>query len=286
MHIALAVCKARTLFTTVASVNDFHSEYRMATQERAESEASRQLPEYYQNLNPWTIADAIRDFDDPGNFDELNRLVSNPHSRNFIVDFNDDKAWCGFDLDADSYSALLKAKRPPELNTRWINIWRPHDQKDILVALAKQYDFTPRLLALMCSPPLKYSRSNNSSGSSRTSFFRRSRHSHSHPNSTSPTSSDEGRQGVTDKPSPDSSIHATSSQDTEDQFSMSNTSDPSQYRSAEDLNPYVFASQIWHFQTVDWGRRCISSPKSNRLLHTANFFHRSFPWLQYAAQYT
>lgn len=232
----------------------------MATQERAESAAPRQVPDYYQNLDPWSIGDTIRDFDDPGNFDELNRLVSNPHSRNFIVDFSDDEAWCGFDLDGSSYSALLKAKRPPELNTRWINIWRPHDQKEIMLALAKQYDFTPRLLALMLSPPLRYSRSNNSSGSSRTSFFHRSRHSHPNPNSASPTSSNEGGQGPAgEKTSPDSSILAASSQDAEDQIGMINTADAFQYCAVEELNPYMFANQIWHFQTVDWGRRCVNS---------------------------
>lgn len=231
----------------------------MATQEHAESEAPRQLPEYYQNLDPWTIADTIRDFDDPGNFDELNRLVSNPHSRNFIVDFNDDEAWCGFDLDANSYSALLKAKRPPELNTRWINIWRPHDQKDILVALAKQYDFTPRLLGLMCSPPLRFSASNNSSGSSKTSFFRRPRHSHSNLNSKSSTSSNETQNGpAAEKTSSDSSIHAISSHGIEEQIGMKTMSDPLPHQSVEDLNPYMFANQIWHFQTIDSGRRCIN----------------------------
>lgn len=231
----------------------------MAMEERAESEEARQLPEYYQNLTPSSIGDTIRDFDHPGNYDELNRLVTSPHSRNFIVDFSDDEAWCGFDLDAQSYSALLRSKRPAELNTRWINIWRPHLQKDLMLALAQHYDFTPRLLGLMLSPPLplRYARSNNSSSSSRTSFFRRSRHPHSNPNSASPSSSNEDRQGPdAEKPSPDSSMHA-SSQDTENQIGMVPIADPFQYHSVEELNPYMFANNIWHFQTVDWGRRCM-----------------------------
>jgi hypothetical protein len=228
----------------------------MATQERAESEVSRQVPEYYLSLDPYSIGDTMRDLDDPGNIAELDRLLLSQHSRNFVVDFSDDEAWCGFDLEADSYSALLKAKRPPALNTRWINIWKPNAQKDILEVLAKQYDFTPRLLALMCAPPVRPSPSNDSSGSSKTSFFHRPRHTHSNPTSTSPTSSDEKRQEpVAEKSSPDSSIHA-SSQDTENEIGMSSASNPSQYSSAQDLNPYMFASQIWHFHTVDWGRRC------------------------------
>lgn len=227
----------------------------MATEEPAESTGSRELPEYYQNLTPFSIGDSMRDFDNPGTTNELNRLVMNPHSQNFIVDFGDDEAWCGFELTADAYSTLLKARRPPELNTRWINIWTPYQQKDIIETLAAHYDFTPRLRSFMLSKPLDFSTSSSSSGSSKTSFF----HRHSRPKTSSalPNSSNEDRHGLgAEKSSPDSSTHASSSHDAENQIGLMNSASPSNYRSMDDLNIYNMANNIWHFQTVDWGRRC------------------------------
>lgn len=227
----------------------------MATEERAESTGSRKLPEYYQNLTPLSIGDSMRDFDNPSTTDELNRLVTNPHSQNFIVDFSDDEAWCGFELTADAYNTLLNAKRPPELNTRWINIWNPHEQKDIIETLAAHYDLTPRLRSFMLSPPVKFPTSSSSSGSSKTSFFHR--HSHSKANSASTNASKGNGHGLgAEKSSPDFSVHASSSQDTEHQIGMMDPSYPSNYRSVNDFNLYNMANNIWHFQTVDWGRRC------------------------------
>ncbi|KAE9987389.1 hypothetical protein EG327_003835 [Venturia inaequalis] len=234
----------------------------MATEEPAESTGSRELPEYYQNLRPFSIGDSMRDFDNPGTTNELNRLVMNPHSQNFIVDFGDDEAWCGFELTADAYSTLLKARRPPELNTRWINIWTPYQQKDIIETLAAHYDFTPRLRSFMLSKPLDFSTSSSSSGSSKTSFF----HRHSRPKTSSalPNSSNEDRHGLgAEKSSPDSSTHASSSHDAENQIGLMNSASPSNYRSMDDLNIYNMANNIWHFQTVDWGRRYLSVGYNN-----------------------
>lgn len=119
--------------------------------------------EYYHQVGEWPIGEAMKDFDNPENYDELARAVMSARTRNFVLDFDDDHAWCGFDLDSDAVTSLLRSNRPPELNTRWINIWLPHEQKDVLEAIAKHYDFTPRLLGFMQSPPLKQSRSANSS---------------------------------------------------------------------------------------------------------------------------
>lgn len=247
--------------STVALVHNLdHINHNMATEEREESTGSRQLPEYYQVLMPLGIGDSMRDFDNPGTTDELNRLVTNPHSQNFIVDFSDDEAWCGFELTADAYSTLLDAKRPPELNTRWINIWNPHEQKDIIETLAAHYDFTPRLRSFMLSPPMKFPTSSSSSGSSKTSFFHRSGHSPWKKNSALPkTSNQNGHRLDAEKSSPDSSVHASSSQDAENQNGVMDPVYPSNYRSMDDLNIYNMANNIWHFQTVDWGRRCKST---------------------------
>ncbi|TID21318.1 hypothetical protein E6O75_ATG04713 [Venturia nashicola] len=236
----------------------------MATEEPAESTGSRKLPEYYQNLTPLSIGDSMRDFDNPATTEELNRLVTNPHCQNFIVDFSDDQAWCGFELTADAYSTLLNVKRPPELNTRWINIWNPHGQKDLIETLAAHYDFTPRLRSFMLSPPMKFPTSSSSSGSSKTSFFHRSSHSHSKTNSSLPNSSNEDRHRLdAEKSSPDSSVLVSSPHHAENQIGVMDLVYPTSYRSMDDLNIYNMANNIWHFQTVDWGRLYLSVGYNN-----------------------
>ena len=211
------------------------------------------LPEYYQTLENWTTWETIKDFDNPANFDELSRAVTSARSRNFVIDFDDDHAWCGFDFDAEAYGALLKAKRPPELNTRWINIWLPTDQKDTLEVLAKHYDFTPRLLGFMQAPPLKKPRSVHSTKSSSTSFFRRPKHTN-------------GRSGSSEKSfgraSPDDSTldPEFNSRELVGMIDLNGScSQSSQSDFAESLNPYFLANEIWHYSSVDWGRRCKSS---------------------------
>lgn len=238
-------------------------------------EEGRPLPEYYRNLEQWSIYDGIKDFDNPANFEELHKHVSNPRSRNFIIDFNDNEAWCGFDFEAVAYTTLLNTKRPAELNTRWINIWLPHDQKDLLTALAKHYDFTPRLLAFMCSTPLKHARfsSSSNSKSSSTSFFHRSRHS------------DSATSGLgAGKTSPDSSI-LTPSTDAEEQFGMTDWKDVSNPDFANNLNSYVLADEIWHYSSVDWGRRCKYFFSKMTIIPELTS-HRYVSWLQYALQHT
>jgi hypothetical protein len=226
--------------------------FTMAENSLTQSREELPLPQYYRNLDNWTIRGSIKDLDHIGNLDEFNRCLVSAKSRNFVLDFSDDEAYCGFDLDAEAYTALLTTPRPPELNTRWINIWLPHDQKDTIAAVAKQYDFTPRLLGFMCSPPVKTSRSNQSSEtSSRTSIFHRPRHTG--------TGNGESylRSGLKRSP-PSSRMQDSSSEDTIGLYSLGASSSPSGFQEA--LNPYSMANEIWHYSSVDWGRRCTFLP--------------------------
>lgn len=213
------------------------------------------LSEYYQGLGAWPVEEAMKDFDNPDNYDELARAVMSARSRNFVVDFDDDNAWCGFDLDQDAICALLKSDRPPELNTRWINVWLPHEQKEVLEELAKHYDFTPRLLGFMQSPPLKQPRSLLSSTKTSLvpSFLQRSKHT-----PESPASSEK----PLDRESPVNSIldPGLSSRELIGMVTSDGASSRSDF--TDNLNPYFLANEIWHYSSVDWGRKCVSSVQS------------------------
>jgi hypothetical protein len=152
------------------------------------------------------------------------------------MDFGDDDAFCAFDLGSDSFSRLLSTPRPPNLHTRWINLWLPYNQKDTLHTLAKHYDFSPRLLGMMCSDPLppkpdalqtKKSSATLASGKSHKSF--RSRKSHK---------------------SKEESL------DSEESIGMTDMMHSTQLEMVKDLSHYHIVDEVWHWSTVDWGRRC------------------------------
>jgi hypothetical protein len=74
-----------------------------------EAESGVDLPEYYRQLNEKSILSAFKDFDNRSNFKSLDDKVRHTRTRNFVVDFGDDEAFCGFDLEADAVKKLLKA---------------------------------------------------------------------------------------------------------------------------------------------------------------------------------
>ncbi|PVH87189.1 hypothetical protein DL98DRAFT_510047 [Cadophora sp. DSE1049] len=93
------------------------------------------------------------DFDEDSTFkDCLGRAVLES-TRNFVVQFGEESAEIAFDFQADAIEALLNSSSPAERPVRWINIWAPHRQKDILNLLGNHYKFSPRLLAIVGSDP-------------------------------------------------------------------------------------------------------------------------------------
>lgn len=184
--------------------------------------------------------------DDPLSFRTCQRSVQDPGSRNFIIDFSDDEAWCGCNVDAEHLSILLKTPRPPNLNTRWINIWLPHEQKDFLEVLARNYDFSPRLLGLMSSSPLRTADQSRTSESSSSSS--KTRFSYLwNPKSTA-------------KSSPTKSEFDPTFE-SEASIGMAMIDTPcSQQRMIHPFNQYLLANELYYYTSMDWGRRCIASP--------------------------
>ncbi|KAG9833231.1 hypothetical protein KCU77_g12582, partial [Aureobasidium melanogenum] len=120
------------------------SAYTQPKKPKSESSTYEPLPDHPTEFRNLDLTDVL---------DDSVQLICTPTSHNFVVDFGDDEAWVSFDQSAETIHALLETSRPSTLHTRWINIWYPFLQRPLLELLAQQYDFSPRLLALMSSDP-------------------------------------------------------------------------------------------------------------------------------------
>lgn len=94
----------------------------------------------------------ILDFDNVENLEKLTKKLDSEHSKNFLLDFGLDEAWCGFDLEAATWQKLLQA-RTVKADSRWIQIWRPYEHEVLITDLARRYDLSPRLTRLMLTKP-------------------------------------------------------------------------------------------------------------------------------------
>ncbi|KAF2199018.1 hypothetical protein GQ43DRAFT_377250 [Delitschia confertaspora ATCC 74209] len=198
------------------------------------------LPAYYINLDDKEIVSSFRNFDEERHFELFDREVRNPSSRNFVIDFGEDSAFCAFDLRSDSIARLIQTPRPPSLHTRWINIWIPYDQKDTLHALARNYDFSPRLLALMCSNPVppKPKKDLRRRKSESTLKF-------------SKTSNRSQRSSQGSGPKHGSRL------DSEESVGMEELMESTQMELVRDTSHYHIVDEVWHWSSVDWGRRFV-----------------------------
>jgi len=170
----------------------------------------------------------MQNLDQPDHLERLLTKLSSSDSRNFVLDFSDSDAFVGFDLPLGSMIDLLTSgSRPDELSTRWINIWYPFDHKPLLAALGKHYDFSPRLLAMMCSDP-RQSRNGRSSASTKGT-----------PPPGGPSRSSGGRKR---------------SHDLEKGTVLSDLASISSNNPVRTGNIYDIANEVWHYTSVDQGR--------------------------------
>ncbi|KAF2832831.1 hypothetical protein CC86DRAFT_414443 [Ophiobolus disseminans] len=195
------------------------------------------LPAYYQDLSDENIQHSFRNFDTERNFDLFDRQTRNPRSNNFCLDFGEDDAFCAFDLDAQSYSKLLSSPRPADLHTRWINIWMPYNQKDLLKVIGQHFDFTPRLLGMMKSDPCP----------PKPQSLRRKKSSSTLRSRLSGKSSRSARVKQANQ----------SSLDSEESIGMTELMHSTQLEMVQDLSHYQLVDDVWHWSTVDWGRRFV-----------------------------
>ena len=79
-------------------------------EERHRVNDSEVLPSYYQRLKSPKIQYSIKNFDKKSNFDQFNSDVASVSSRNFLVDYGDDEAYCAFDLSPQCIEELVNSE--------------------------------------------------------------------------------------------------------------------------------------------------------------------------------
>ncbi|PBP22086.1 hypothetical protein BUE80_DR007079 [Diplocarpon rosae] len=93
------------------------------------------------------------DFDNEVTYRESQERALLQSTRNFVVQFGDAGADIGFDFHAGEIASLISTPASIERPVRWINIWAPHQQLDIVRLLGEYYRFSPRLLAIIGTAP-------------------------------------------------------------------------------------------------------------------------------------
>ena len=172
-----------------------------------------------------SLHEPFRNLDDAAVLEESMQAVSAPTSRNFILEFSDAHAHVALDLEPGYIQSLLKSDRQEPSSTRWINLWYPSHQRNVLELLGRHYDFSPRLLALMCADPRRSVRSSDSSAYAMAAAQERSL---SDLESGSPNS--RSRQQSPDLPSLASNNPARTG------------------------NLYDIVDEVWHYTSIDQGR--------------------------------
>ncbi|KAK0856884.1 hypothetical protein LTR87_017894, partial [Friedmanniomyces endolithicus] len=185
---------------------------------------------YYDSFDDANITNGFQDLDSPASLSVLMQHVQSSTSRTFVLDFNDDAAYAAFNLPTASLAQLLMVERPETSSARWINIWSPYHQQPLLSLLAKRYDFSPRLLGMMCSHPcVRRSPPRQSRASIATG--KAARHARTK-NSNARSDVERGW----------------------DELSDTSSSSVASYDSVAGGNLYRIVDDLWHYSSVDFGR--------------------------------
>ncbi|KAK0273163.1 hypothetical protein LTR54_008853 [Friedmanniomyces endolithicus] len=185
---------------------------------------------YYDSFDDANITNRFQDLDSPTSLSVLMQHVQSSTSRTFVLDFNDNAAYAAFNLPTASLAQLLMVERPETSSARWINMWNPYHQQPLLSLLAKRYDFSPRLLGMMCSDPcVRRSPPRQSRASIATG--KAPRHARAK-NSNARSDVERGW----------------------DELSDTSSSSVGSYDSVAGGNLYRIVDDLWHYSSVDFGR--------------------------------
>jgi hypothetical protein len=65
--------------------------------------------DYYMSLSLQPdLADKFSNIDDAHNFRQCQQKLLTSTTRNFVLDFGDQDAWCGFDMQKEDFVSLMK----------------------------------------------------------------------------------------------------------------------------------------------------------------------------------
>ncbi|KAI9372478.1 hypothetical protein BJX61DRAFT_442380 [Aspergillus egyptiacus] len=111
--------------------------------------------EYYSSfLHRPSISAKFNNIDEERHFPKYMAMLRDAQTRNFVLDFGNEDAWCAVDLEQSDLTALLTHDKPKCFGTRWINIWAPEQQKDFIRAITSHYGVSERLQGMMCTDPV------------------------------------------------------------------------------------------------------------------------------------
>lgn len=169
------------------------------------------------------------DFDDDIFYKECEESLLQVASQNFVIEFDGTKATAARDVDTECMEKILRVDRPTNSTTRWINIWGPEQQTSLVKLLAARYDFSPRLLGIMCS---KHKTPKVIPSTPRQSGLMYRGH---------------WKQDHTDR-------RSVETQHTDPE---KNSGTPTVVREPVlNLSHYMVVNEVWHFNSVDWGSTC------------------------------
>ncbi|KAB8255613.1 ADP-ribosylation factor [Aspergillus pseudonomiae] len=195
------------------------------------SSHSLQTPkEYYSSFKSNSnLQGKFHDIDDEAQFRAYLGYLQDAETRNFVLDFGNDDAWCAVDLEEEDIATLLRSAKPRFFGTRWINIWSPEQQKDLVKTITSHYGISERLQGMMCTDPVVRPAQ-----------------------STNPLAN-----GVREK-NDDRLLRVSRKNDLEEAQELKDLSDPDEVQAAASFRGLTFAhvtNQIWHFCSVDYGPR-------------------------------
>ncbi|KAJ5733840.1 hypothetical protein N7493_002626 [Penicillium malachiteum] len=105
----------------------------------------------------------FQDVDDLTHFKTYMRQLEQPETRNFVLDFGNEDAYCAINLETEDLRALLS--QPAAYNSDLIvlepggyiitksHLWAPEEQTESIKAMTSLYSVSERLQGLMCTAP-------------------------------------------------------------------------------------------------------------------------------------
>ncbi|KAJ5147270.1 uncharacterized protein N7443_001137 [Penicillium atrosanguineum] len=199
--------------------------------------------DYYASLDghrgsAWPLKDKFHDIDDKIHFKPYMKRLSDPLTKNFVLDFGNEDAYCATDLEEDEIQLLLRKPRAKCFGTRWINFWTPEEQKASIKAITTHYGVSERLQGMMCTDPAIHR--------------------------PQPVVLPNKRQSRSRSRDFDSTIDELD--DVESAIYLKNLPEQDAMHDAPSFKHLTFAhvtNQIWHFSSVDHGPRLPDVPKKD-----------------------
>ncbi|KAE8145999.1 ADP-ribosylation factor [Aspergillus avenaceus] len=186
--------------------------------------------EYYSSFTrDLNIRNNFHDIDNEVQFRTYLGHLQDAQTRNFVLDFGNDDAWCAVNLGQDDIASLLRSAKPKFFGTRWINIWAPEQQKELIKTITTHYGVSERLQGMMCTDPAE------------------------RPSKSAVSPPDNLRVRNTDQ-----TPRVPRMNDIEEAHALQDLSDPDQVQAAASFRGLTFGhvtDQIWHFCSVDYGPR-------------------------------